>query len=277
MTPETGRVFHREALEALATFWRVRRRDGVTLGFTGHDRDLWFGGVLHRAAPGMLPSAIRRNADLSPDSAEVQGALSHDSIAAADLASGRFDGAAVEIGVADWETLESAVLYRGEIGGVSQEATRFSAELRSAKAGLEADTVPRTSPTCRARFCGPGCTLSAARFTHEAVMAAVDFAENRVAFTGGPAAALMRQGSLRWLDGPQAGVTMEVNSTDEAGLVLDRALDPALPAGTRALLREGCDHTLATCHARFGNAVNFQGEPFLPGNDLLARYPVPSA
>lgn len=272
-----ARVFGRAELEPLATFWRVRRRDGVTLGLTGHDRDLRFDGVLHRAAPGMLPSAIRRTADLSPDSADVQGALSHDSIAAADLAGGRFDGAGVEIGVVDWETLERAVLYRGEIGGVAEEAGGFSAELRSAKADLEADTVPRTSPTCRARFCGPGCTLSAPRFTHEAVVDAIDLEENRVTFAGSPAPELMRQGSLRWLSGPHAGMAMEVNSADEAGLVLDLALDPALQPGGRALLREGCDHTLQTCHARFGNAVNFQGEPFLPGNDLLARYPVPSA
>jgi uncharacterized phage protein (TIGR02218 family) len=87
----------------------------------------------------------------------------------------------------------------------------------------------------------------------------------------------MRQGSLRWLSGPQAGITMQVNGADETGLVLDLALDPALVPGTRALLREGCDHTLQTCSERFGNAVNFQGEPFVPGNDLLARYPVPSA
>jgi len=273
----TARVFNRETLEPLATFWRVRRRDGVTLGLTSHDRDLWLGGLLHRAAPGMVPSAIRRTADLSPDSADVQGALTHDSIAAADLAGGRFDGAAVEIGVVDWETLESAVLYRGEIGGVAEEAGGFSAELRSAKADLEADTVPRTSPTCRARFCGPGCTLSAAKFTHEAVLAAVDLEANRVVFTGGPAPELMREGSLRWLSGPQAGTTMDVNFADTAGLVLGQALDPALQPGARALLREGCDHTLTTCHNRFGNAVNFQAEPFLPGNDLLARYPVPSA
>ena len=95
-------------------------------------------------------------------------------------------------------------------------------------------------------------------------------------FTGGPAAEAMGQGSLRWLDGPHAGITMQVIRTEEAGLVLDLRLDPELAPGTRTLLREGCDHTLATCHARFGNAVNFQGEPFLPGNDLIARYPVPS-
>jgi len=272
-----SRVFFREPLEGVATFWRIRRRDGVTLGLTSHDRDLWFDGVLHRAAPGMVPSAIRRTADLSPDSAEVQGALTHDSIPAADLASGRFDGAAVEIGVVDWENLDRSVLYRGEIGGVAEQAGSFSAELRSAKADLEADTVPRTSPTCRAQFCGPGCTLSAARYTHEAALAAIDLAANRVGFSGGPAPEAMRDGSLRWLDGPHAGRTMEVIVADAGGLVLDLELDPGLAPGTRARLREGCDHTLQTCHARFSNAANFQGEPFLPGNDLIARYPVPSS
>jgi uncharacterized phage protein (TIGR02218 family) len=237
---------------------------------------LWFDGIVHRAAPGMLPSAIRRTADLSPDSAEVQGAPTHDSIPAADLAAGRFDGAAVEIGVVDWENLDRAVLYRGEIGGVSEEAGSFSAELRSAKAVLEADTVPRTSPTCRARFCGPGCALSAARFTYDAAVSAVDLAANRVVFAGGPGPEAMRDGSLRWLDGPHAGMAMAVIAADVDGLVLDFDLDTALLTGTRARLREGCDHTVETCQARFGNAANFQGEPFLPGNDLIARYPAPS-
>jgi len=269
-------VFFSQELEAGATFWRIRRRDGIALGLTSHDRDLWFDGVLHRAAPGMLPSAIRRTADFGPDSAEVQGALTHDSIPATDLSAGRFDGAAVEIGVVDWETLDRAVLYRGEIGGVAEEAGQFSAELRSAKADLEADTVPRASPTCRAQFCGPGCTLSSAKFTHEAVVSSIDFAANRVAFAGGPAAAAMREGSLRLLDGPQAGMAIEVASADASALVLDRELDPGLEPGTRALLREGCDHTVQTCSVRFGNAINFQGEPFLPGNDLIARYPTSS-
>ena len=111
-----SRVFFREELEPTATFWRVLRRDGVTLGFTSHDRDLWFEGVLHRAAPGMLPSAIRRTADLGADSVEVEGALTHDAISSADLAAGLFDGAQVQLGIADWQTGELAVLYRGEIG-----------------------------------------------------------------------------------------------------------------------------------------------------------------
>ncbi|WP_126172196.1 DUF2163 domain-containing protein [Altericroceibacterium xinjiangense] len=268
-----SRVFFREELEGTATFWRIRRRDGVTLGFTSHDRDLWFDGVRHRAAPGMVPSAIRRTADLQADSAEVRVALSHDAISAHDLAAGRFDAARVAIGVVDWETLDRATLYRGEIGTIGQEAGGFTAELRSAKADLEVDPVPRTSPTCRAQFCGPGCLLSPARFTHEAVLLEIDFPENRVRFSGGPPASDCADGSVRWIDGPQAGIRMEVTIVEGGWLTLDAELDPELLPGLHALVREGCDHTIATCHTRFANAVNFQGEPFLPGNDLLARYP----
>jgi len=51
-----------------------------------------------------------------------------------------------------------------------------------------------------------------------------------------------------------------------------RAVDGA-PALTLVELVEGCDKSLATCATRFANAVNFRGEPYLPGIDLLTRYP----
>lgn len=268
-----SRVFLRQPLEGVATYWRVFRKDGVTLGFTSHDRDLYFGGLLHRAAPGMLPSAIRRSATLDPDSAEIQGALSHGAITEEDLAAGRFDGARVEVGAVDWETLERAPLYQGSIGTVAEEGSGFTANLLSAKADLAVDPVPRTSPTCRARFCGPGCGLSPARFTHAATVLAADGESNSVRLDL-PAAARFVGGDLRWLDGPETGRRAQVISAVGDWLLLDTPLPDPLENGARVSLREGCDHTLATCAARFGNAVNFQGEPFLPGNDFLARYPV---
>lgn len=259
-------------LECAATFWRVERRDGVALGFTAHDRDLWFAGLLHRAAPGMAPSAIRRSAGFEADSAEVAGALSHDAISARDLAEGRFDGARVLVGLIDWESLEHEVIYAGTIGAVSEEAGRFTAELLSRKAELARDTVPRTSPACRAAFCGPGCMLSAARFEHEAVLTGHDAAENTVALLCEAPGAVLLGGTLRWLDGPHAGRAMGIVAADGSVLTLDTALAADLPPGLRALVIEGCDRTLETCASRFGNAANFQGEPFLPGNDMVARY-----
>jgi uncharacterized phage protein (TIGR02218 family) len=269
------RTWFREPLETVATFWRVLRRDGIALGFTTHDRDLWFDGIVHRATPGMVPSAIRKSADFEPDSAEVQGALSHDSLSARDLAAGRFDGARVTIGLVDWETLERHVLYRGAIGAVAEEAGGFTAQLQSAKADLQRDSVPRTSPSCRAIFCGPGCTLSGEAFTWRATLVAADLFANSVALSGIVASADHVSGSLRWLDGPHAGQTMEIIGLAGAGLVLGQPLDPELGPGPHVLVREGCDRRLETCASRFGNSVNFQGEPFIPGNDLITRYPSP--
>lgn len=269
------RVWFSERLETTAAFWRVFRRDGVTLGFTTHDRDLWFDGVLHSATPGMVPSSIRRSARFEPDIAEVVGALSHDSISASELAAGRFDGARVVIGLIDWEGGERHTLYRGTIGTVMEEASEFTASLQSRKAELQLDPVPRTSPACRARFCGPGCTLSADAFTHEATLVSVDNSANSVIVTSVAVPAQLALGTLRWLDGPHAGRTMTVLAASTAGLVLDEPLSPELGPGLRALVREGCDHMLETCATRFANAVNFQGEPFLPGNDQIYRYPPP--
>lgn len=269
-----SRTYFATPLETAASWWRIYRRDGVALAFTTHDRDLWFDGLLHRAAPGMLPSAIRRTMGFEDDGSEVQGALSHSAIRAEDLAAGRFEGARVESGIVDWETLEAAVLHGGSIAGISQEATGFSAQLRSAKAALEIDPVPLSSPTCRARFCGPGCALNPAAFETVVTVVSVDAEANSIAVDiADPTPYAL--GELRFLEGPQVGLPMGILAAAGAGLTLDRVLDPAIAPGMRLRLRQGCDRTIATCSGRFDNAANFRGEPFLPGNDLLAQYPMP--
>lgn len=265
------RVFFDRELDTVATFWRIFRRDGTALAFTSHDRNLTFGGITHLAAPGMIPAAIRLTAELTNDSAEVRGALNHDSIREADLAAGLFDEAAIEIGAVDWSTLDHHTLYTGQIGRIEDGQSQFAAELRSSKSLLEQDLVPRTSPTCRAEFCGRGCGLSAVRFTHVHALTGIDPEANQVQLAG-IAGEDFVDGIVRFMAGPQTGVAFGVIDADSDWLVLDRPLVPGTLPGTRAELREGCDHTIATCAARFGNAVNFRGEPFLPGNDLLARY-----
>lgn len=265
----THRFFASE-LEGVATFWRIERRDGVAIGLTNHDRDLWFDALRHQASPGMVPSAIRRTRDLTPDSAEVSGALCATGLCGDDLAAGRFDGASFAIGLVDWETLERTVLFRGQLGEVAQAKGTFQVELLSAKTLLEIDPVPRTSPTCRAEFCGPGCNLSAARFTHEARIVSCDAEAGRIGLWS--ATERFAGGWLRWVDGPHAGETMPVAEVEDSAVLLDHPGLAAVPPGTAVILREGCDRTIATCHGRFANALNFRGEPFLPGNDLVTRH-----
>lgn len=265
----TKSFFARE-LEGVATFWRIERRDGVTIGLTNHDRDLSFDGLRHQASPGMVPSAIRRTRDLSPDSAEVSGALCASGLCGDDLAAGRFDGATFAIGLVDWETLDRTVLFRGRLGEVAQAGGSFQVELQGAKAMLDVDPVPRTSPTCRAEFCGPGCNLSPARFTQELRIVSCGAETGRIRLA--TPADRFAGGWLRWIDGPHAGEIMPIVGVEDDAVLVDHPALADIPPDTAITLREGCDRTIATCHERFANAVNFRGEPFLPGNDLVTRH-----
>ena len=106
-------------LTTLALCWRVERRDGVTIGLTDHDRDLVVDGLVHRAAPGMTPSAIKRSDGLDADTMDVAGALTSGAIAEADLLAGRWDGARVALFAVDWSDPANRVdLGEGTIGAV---------------------------------------------------------------------------------------------------------------------------------------------------------------
>jgi hypothetical protein len=59
------------ALTTMALCWRLDRRDGVTIGFTTHDRDLPIGGIVYAASPGMLPSAVRQSDGFDVDTLDL--------------------------------------------------------------------------------------------------------------------------------------------------------------------------------------------------------------
>jgi uncharacterized phage protein (TIGR02218 family) len=261
-------------LLSVAFCWRLERRDGVTLGFTTHDRDLRRGGLIYRAAPGMLPSSISITDGFDAESLDVEGALTSDAISAADLSAGRWDGASVHVFMVDWEAPdgETLAVARGELGEVSIKAGAFEAELRSAIAQLDAPVAEQTSPGCRARLGDKRCRIDMAgrtRLTRIVATPAEDMVEVAEAGIGNE----YGFGRLRWLGGPNSGLASEVLRS--AGAVLILAEPPAFlaAAGDLVEIAEGCDRILATCAGRFANAANFRGEPHLPGMDLLTRYP----
>jgi uncharacterized phage protein (TIGR02218 family) len=255
--------------------WRLDRRDGVTLGFTSHDRDVEVGGLRLRASPGMMPSSITETLGLDVDGLDVRGTLTADAIRADDLHAGRWDGARLSIFLFDWSDPGAGIrtLAVGELGAVTHSGAGFGAEFRGPAAKLVRPVAPLSSPGCRAAFCDAACGLSRARFTHEVRISSVTGVT--VTFTDPLPGAVnaFAFGKLRWLDGQNCGLWSEILASNATTVELLAA--PAFPvaADARVALVEGCDKTMASCSVRFGNAINFRGEPYLPGNDLLTRYP----
>jgi len=260
----------------LAICWRLARADGVTLGFTTHDRPLDIGGVRYASLPGMAPSAISTGDGLEVDTMEVAGALSADQVTAADLAAGRFDGAAVTIFMADWADPAAGTLplARGTLGevmrAVAGDGGSFTAELRGPTAVFDATAVETCSPECRAELGDARCRVDLAPLTVPATAGEGADGQLSVSATGG---ANFAGGRLRVLGGANAGLDVRIVDAGPGWILPFEPLPQPLAAGTRVELREGCDRRFATCRDRFANALNFRGEPHVPGGDLLTRFP----
>lgn len=268
-----GAAFTAE-LTHLALCWRLVRRDGVALGFTSHDRRLLVDGLWHEARPGMSPSAVVLGDGLAADDMEVSGALSAGALTRADLLSGRWDGARLRLFLVDWRAPDAGrhCLAEGSLGDISVgEAADagFVAELLGPGAALASSAVETCSPECRAELGDARCRVNM-RGRERIVLVSAAQAD-RLQFAGTNPADHV-QGTIWVLDGPSAGLTRRVLADLEGWLLLDEQL--SLAVGTRVLLREGCDKRFATCRDRFGNGLNFRGEPHVPGGDLLTRYEI---
>ncbi|MES2986899.1 MAG: DUF2163 domain-containing protein [Pseudomonadota bacterium] len=259
------------ALTSVALCWRIERRDGVTIGLTAHDRDLVIEGLVYRAAPGMTPSAIVRGASLDAAAMDVTGALSSSAISEGDLLAGRWDGARVEVFATDWSAPgERVSLGEGVIGAVETGDGMLTAELKGVAAALERPVVEETSPECRAELGDRRCRVAMAGRRRFAVVTGIAGAVLALDAEE-PVAGCYAGGRLRWLDGANSGLEDAVARSEGATVTLRRA--PRFDAGGLVELIEGCDKSIATCGSRFANVLNFRGEPYLPGTDLLTRYP----
>jgi uncharacterized phage protein (TIGR02218 family) len=259
-------------LTSIALCWRLERPDGAGLAFTSHDQPLTSGGVVHRPSPGMNPAAVTRRLGLEPHSGEVAGALSSDALDSDDLLIGRWNGARVRVTAVDWMAPDAdpIQLLGGEIGSVSIDGDSFSADLRGAAARLEAPVCPATSAECRAEFGDKRCRVDLAGRSQFAQVVTASDGELTLDRAFDDKFVL---GRLRYMSGANCGVSTIILSV--AGVVVSvRDLPRAeIEQGCRVELSEGCDKRFETCVERFANAVNFRGEPHLPGNDLLTRYP----
>ena len=69
----------------LAWCWRIARADGVTFGFTDHDRTLSFDGTDFEPESGLTASEVRSGSDLSVDAQDAEGVLTSDRITETDI------------------------------------------------------------------------------------------------------------------------------------------------------------------------------------------------
>lgn len=266
----------------LAACWIVRRRDGVVLGFTDHDRDLTVGGTVCRAASGFDGSAAAEKLGFAVGSGEVAGALVDEAIAEADIRAGRYDGARVEIHLVDWSEPALAVLLRVmTLGEITRDGTAFRAELRSLTQALDEERGRLYTPRCSADLGDARCgiDLTSPGLSATGTVTAADAGGIICAGLGAFSLDALVGGRLRVTSGAADGFSVEIAAqaavTDGVRLTLWQPSPEPILAGDTVQVTVGCDKAFSTCRDRFANALNFRGFPHMPGIDRILSVPVP--
>lgn len=254
-----------------ATCWKATLTNGTVVAATSLDRDLLVDGVTYVAAQAYNPSDVESSQDLNPDNLEVEGFLASPSITDADIHSGLWDFAAVEIFEVNYRdlTMGRNVIRVGTLGEVRGGRSKFNAELRGMMQAFSRKIGSITTKECTADFGDSRCGIALATWT---VTGSVDsVAENRTVsddartevadhFTGG---------KILWLTGANAGLAMEVKRSAVGELELQHPMPFPIAEGDEYSVHAGCQKRFSEdCVAKFNNAVNFRGFPYLPGNKI---------
>jgi uncharacterized phage protein (TIGR02218 family) len=264
----------------LSTCWRVSRTDGAEFFFTDHDRDLTFEGNVYAASTGYSRTAIANEAGLGVDNLDVDGLFASETITEQSLRAGLFDHAEVRVFLVNWADLSMGALKmrRGWFGEVMlTEQGTFRTELRGLSQALQQRLGEIYSPECRADLGDHRCKVNLAAWTRNGTVTSVS--DRSVFFAtidGAPTAdGWWGGGLLTWATGANAGRSIEVKSWTAATgrLELFLPMGYAIQVGDTFSVYPGCDKRLETCLGRFGNVVNFRGEPYVPGIDAMMSYP----
>lgn len=255
----------------LATCWSIQRKDGFSLYFTDHDQDLTIDGHVYQSADSMSPSAVSSQLGLAVDNLEFEGMLSSDAIEEGDILAGLYDHAEITLFLVNYTdpAMGKIHLKTGCLGEVTLQGGQFVAEMRGLTSVLQQKIGDVYTSSCRAQLGDARCGVNLTPFTFSGTVTAVEalhaFTDSGMTQVSG----YFSNGIVTFSSGANAGLSMEVRDFAAGRFSLFLPMPKAIAVGDHFTAVAGCDKLFGTCVGRFNNALNFRGEPHVPGTDKL--------
>jgi uncharacterized phage protein (TIGR02218 family) len=268
----------------MALCWKATLTNGTVVTATAHDRDIEYpvdSGVIYLSTAAYTPSDVESGSDMAPDNLEVEGFLASPHITAADVHSGIWDYAAIDIFEVNYRDLTmgtNPIRIGATLGEVKAGLAMFRAELRGLMQRYSRRIVRLIQATCDADLGDARCGVDLAPFTVNATVEAVS--ENRVItceslreplnwYSGGKIT--FTSGDNSALGDAGADLSMEVKRSAGAQITLHEMMPFTIVVGDTFSVYAGCQKRKAEdCIPKFNNVVNFRGFDLLPGSRVYA-------
>lgn len=283
---------------------RVLTKAGTLHAFTDLDADIIYdpatvdpegtgddwGSATHSALNGFTPSRVQSSADTAVDNAELAGLVMPGGITMQQIRAGLFDAATVRVYRVNYMDLTQGheLVQYGRAGSTRFSDTGWITEFRSLMQLLRQTISIPYSTTCRARFGSKAIGSTGEASFEELHPCGRDFAwsasstitslgsNTRRIFTDTArteADGFYFPAVVEILDGPNAGIQMEVDDFTSDTFTLALALPYTLTNGTAYRARQDCsklwDDADHGCLYHWGadRKDHFQGEPHIPVSD----------
>ncbi len=252
--------------------WEIVRRDEVRLGFTNFDRDLTVGNLTFVANPGLTPSAIETDSRLNnATNLELTSVFSSNGITQSDLLAGKYDWAIVNLFLANYlNPNERVIITSGYLGEVRNSDLTFTVEFKGLEEKLSQKITEVTSKFCRYDLGDANCTKNLTAHTHNLTVW-VPYDRHMFKIGGQRDNGQFAYGSIEFVDGNNAGFKTVCATFIDNTITLFEPAPYNLSEGDAFIAIDGCDKRRETCRDKFANAINFGGEPDLPGIDEYYR------
>lgn len=273
---------------------KFTRLDGQVFAFTSHDRDATISGVRYRASPGLHVSNVVVTSGAAVGNMEITTLHDGTVFTTADVLGGVWRNCAFTLIRYDYTNVAAGVetLLSGIVGEVQVRANVVVAELRDLRQYLQTAIGSPSSKTCRARLGDSKCRVpiesSPTRYANssppyplsvygtvnsrQSNQVFADFARNEPDDWFG-------NGILTWTSGLNSGISVRIKTFARSGSPTQILFTLSLPmlrtvaVGDKYYAVAGCRGRIdEDCIAKFGNVLNFQGEPHRPSvDDVIAR------
>jgi len=239
----------------------ISRRDGIVMRIAEAQSAITAGGNVYAPLAGCQISAVKHVIGGEVPSMEIQGAHNNQGTAAfttSDIDIGLYDSAEVQLYIvnrANPTTL--GLLFTGTIQPVNYDISGMvSFDVRGPSVGAGTNYIQRFAPMCRTDLFSPLCGVNPDSYALSATVTAV---VNRFNFTVSiaPADNYLNGGTVL----TDSGVAFEIAAQTGGSLTAYLPFHRVLAVGMSLTLWPGCDKRIATCHSKFNNTANFQGEP----------------
>lgn len=252
----------------LTTCWRATLTNGTVVAATRLDRDIEFDSVSYLSATGFNASDIASSAELNPDNLEIEGFLASPAITDADIHSGIWDYAEIEVFEVNYLDLSMGknVVRCGTLGEVRGGRSKFVAELRGLQQAYSRQIGRLYKIDCDTDLGGPRCKKDLEPLTVTGTVGSV--ASNRIVGDAARTEAVdwFTAGKLTFTSGLNAGLSMEVKASAVGSITLHQPMPFAIAVGDTYSVYAGCTKRFTEdCIGKHDNAINFQGFPQLPG------------